>query len=332
MIFPRLFKVLLYLIVFEAILIGKARAEWRRPVNPQAQSAPMPAGKMIDIGERRLHLDCAGAGSPTVIVETGAGSFAVEWTLVQRVVAPRYRICTYDRAGYAWSDYGPVDDDVDQTVDDLHLLLRRGHIKTPAIFVCQSLGCIFIRAYQRRFPEQIAGLIFVDGTHDEGITLILHGERKAISLISRDELPGAYDEYKRSLPALTVDSGSVPPFDHLSENDRSIRLWAFTKMVRDMGWLPDSVATAESWRKEFTALRVQRLAEPHPLHNLPLIVLERSKDPDPVWHRQQEELASLSSVGRLIQVKGSGHMIHLENPNALAQAIFSVATQISSPR
>jgi len=297
-----------------------------------AQSPPVPTGQMIDIGERRLHLDCIGSGSPTVLVQPGAGSFAVEWTLVQRIVAPRYRICVYDRAGYAWSDHGPVDEDIAQTVDDLHLLIRRGQIETPAIFVCQSLGCVFARAYQRRFPEQVAGLVFVDATHDEGITLVLHGERRAISLISRVDLPGAYGEYKRSLPPLKPGGSSTPPFDRLPQKERGIRLWAFTKMVHEMGWLPDSLATAESWREEFTALRSQRLTQAHPLKDLPLVVLERSERPDPVWHKQQEELAALSSAGTLIQVKDSGHMIHLEKPDAVAQAIFHVAARIASRR
>ena len=86
---------------------------------------PVPPGQLIDLGGRRLHLNCAGAGSPTVIVENGGGSFSVEWALVQTAVATFARICAYDRAGYAWSDRGPVDDGIEQIIDDLNLLLRR---------------------------------------------------------------------------------------------------------------------------------------------------------------------------------------------------------------
>src|SRR4051794_21880018 len=71
---------------------------------------PAPLGEMVDLGGRRLHLNCTGSGTPAVMVENGGGSFSIEWALVQLDVAKQTRICTYDRAGYAWSDRGPVDD------------------------------------------------------------------------------------------------------------------------------------------------------------------------------------------------------------------------------
>src|SRR6476646_2693098 len=86
---------------------------------------PATPGQLCDRGGRRLHVNCAGTGSPTVIVENGGGSFSVEWALVQSEVAKHTRICTYDRAGYAWSDRGPTDDGIEQIMDDLNLLLRR---------------------------------------------------------------------------------------------------------------------------------------------------------------------------------------------------------------
>jgi pimeloyl-ACP methyl ester carboxylesterase len=293
-----------------------------------AQSpAPSPPGKLIDIGGRHLHLNCVGTGAPTVMVENGGGSFSIEWTSVQQLVAKENRICTYDRAGYAWSDHGPLDESIEQVMDDLHLLIRKASIQTPVVMVCQSLGCIFTRAYQRRYPDQIVGLIFLDGSHDESITLVLDGKRVPIGLISREQLPKAYEEYRHSLPALKPGAASDPPFNRLSPDLQNARHWAFEKMVQEIGWLPNSIATAESWRDEFSALRQQRVSQPHPLGNLPLIVLERTKDTNPTWHAQQQQLAALSTKGKLIEAEESGHMIHLERPDLVAKAIQNVSAQ-----
>src|ERR1700691_5597255 len=68
---------------------------------------PEPLGKLVDLGGHRLHVNCTGNGSPTVVVENGLGDFSFDWILVQSRVARFTRICTYDRAGYAWSDPGP---------------------------------------------------------------------------------------------------------------------------------------------------------------------------------------------------------------------------------
>src|SRR5437870_10242016 len=69
---------------------------------------PPPPGKLVDIGGYRLHVDCTGRGGPTVVLEAGAGDFSFDWSLVQPEVARFTRVCSYDRAGSAWSDPGPV--------------------------------------------------------------------------------------------------------------------------------------------------------------------------------------------------------------------------------
>src|SRR5690349_21478847 len=67
-----------------------------------------PPGRLIDIGGYRLHLYCAGKGSPPVILEAGAGDFSFDWSRVQPEVARFTRVCSYDRAGSAWSEPGPA--------------------------------------------------------------------------------------------------------------------------------------------------------------------------------------------------------------------------------
>jgi len=294
------------------------------------QSDPPPPGELIDIGARKLHVQCQGSGSPAVVVESGAGSFSVEWGLVRALVAKRNRICTYDRAGYAWSDRGPVDEDVAQVEDDLHQLISRLRLPTPFVLACQSLGCFFGRAFQRRFPEQVAGMVFVDGSSVQSVTLVLKGVRRTIGSLTREELPAAYEEYHRSLPKLSAGSPSDPPFDRLPRDLQNLRHWAFEKLIRDMGFLPDSLANAESWREEFAALSGASPSQLHALGDLPLIVLERAKDSDETWHSQQVQLAALSSRGRLEKAEDSGHMILLERPDLVAEAISEIVIQVKS--
>ena len=268
-----------------------------------------------------------GQASPTVIVVTGGGGFSMEWVLVQPLVAKSARICVYDRAGYAWSDRGPVDDGIEQTVDDLHLLARKAQLKKPFVLVGQSLGALYARAYQRRFPDEVAGMVFVDGTPDEDVRMVVDGKRVALSRLSREELPKAHEEYLKSVPELKPGAADAPPFDKLPAELQVARQWAFAKIVREMGWLPNTLAAAESWRKEFTALLRRRLSEPHPLGELPLRVVERGKDSSETWHDQQVQLAALSLKGKLMRAEGSGHMVHLEQPEFVAQAIGEVVME-----
>src|SRR4029077_8489350 len=50
-------------------------------------SGPKPPGKLVDLGGHRLHVNCSGRGSPTVIVENGLGDFSFDWILVQSRVS-----------------------------------------------------------------------------------------------------------------------------------------------------------------------------------------------------------------------------------------------------
>lgn len=255
---------------------------------------PAPPGRMVDLGGRRLHLNCTGSGSPTVLVENGGGSFAVEWALVQP-------------------------DGIEQIMDDLNLLLRTEKIDSPYILVGASLGCIYVRAYQRRYPEHVA-----DGTHDEGITLIVNGKPVPISLLSPDRLAGAYDEYMKLAPKPKPGPADGEPLNRLTSDQQQARHWALVKLINEVGLLPNTLPVAESWRQEFTALRRQRMSTPHPLGSLPLRVLERSQDTDEGWHAKQVQLAALSSTGKLIRAEKSGHMIHLYRPDLVIEAITSV--------
>ena len=85
----------------------------------QVDIGPAP-GRLIDIGGRKLHLNCTGRGSPTVILEAGASSFALDWSLVQPEIARVQRVCSYDRAGSGWSDPRADVETPARVVADLH--------------------------------------------------------------------------------------------------------------------------------------------------------------------------------------------------------------------
>src|SRR5882762_11922210 len=107
-----------------------------------------PPGKLIDIGGRKLHLFCEGKGSPTVILMAGGGAFSIDWALVQPKVAKDTRVCSYDRAGLAWSDPGPADETVEQNVSDLHAVLQASGEPGPYVLVGASIAGIYNQAYQ----------------------------------------------------------------------------------------------------------------------------------------------------------------------------------------
>ena len=122
-------------------------------------AASPPLGKLIDVGGYRVHLYCAGNGGPPVIIAGGGYSF--DWGLIQPEVAKFTEVCAYDHSGIGWSDSGPADS-CGLRVDEIHTALRNAGFKGPYVLIGYSLGALVVRLYAAQYPNEVAGVVFVD--------------------------------------------------------------------------------------------------------------------------------------------------------------------------
>ncbi len=287
-------------------------------------TTPPPLGRLVDIGGRRLHIHCTGSGSPTIITESGSSSFSIEWALVQDKVSAFTRICSYDRAGFAWSDRGPAENTVEETMDDLHRLLRAAGVAPPYVLVGHSIGGMYARAYQRRYPDEVAGLVLVDATPEEDAEYLYNGKSTQGILLTYDQLASVYAPYiKNPPPPLELPTAVDTPYNKLSPELQRAEVWA-ERLWRSRVDMPHSWITAESWRQEFVGLRQLRLATPHALGDLPLIVLRRGRRTNDVLNQREADLVALSSVGKLVLATESDHEIQLYQPELVVKAIRDV--------
>jgi pimeloyl-ACP methyl ester carboxylesterase len=126
-----------------------------------------PPGRLVDVGGYRLHINCVGEGSPTVILESGLATMSADWANVQPAVAKTTRVCVYDRAGTGWSDPGPTPRDPRQIARELHALLDNAGIPGPYVLAGQSFGGLCVRMYANQYPNEVAGIVLVDASHPD---------------------------------------------------------------------------------------------------------------------------------------------------------------------
>src|ERR671913_1066875 len=312
------------------------------PISGFAQSATPSASPsaasgdfagLVDIGGRNLYLECRGEGSPTVILESGAGGRADVWTrdlqqpegertMVLPGVAPFTRVCAYDRPGTmgevnpSLDPYGPLfypsrSDPVPQPrtaqdmVDDLHALVAAAAIPGPYVLVAHSAGGLVARLYASEYPDEVVGMVLLDSTHE--------------------------DVWLRFQEALTPEQWEV--FE------------AFTVTNQD---LLDAYPEAERWHTapladEATSAQVRQARKEAPLHPMPLVVLMHGipfGDPFPGWpavkmeaimHDLQEDLATLVPNAHFAIATESGHNIHQNQPDLVIEAIRDVVDAIHDP-
>ncbi len=298
----------------------------------EAQARPKPPGKLVDLGGHRLHLYCTGKGSPTVVIEMGFEEFSSDWGLVQDPVAKFTRVCSYDRAGYAWSDPGPLPRTFAQINLELRSALARGGEHGPYILVGHSYGGGVVRNFALSYPKQVAGMVFVDivsenqripmGPKKTGLIsdYAMHKPIPAPRLEMRAKDKSVGDPGQNEKPTIE------PPFDKLPEEAQKQRLWALAK--------PEMQAAANSEREWSSEYMANWRAKPQAgsLGSLPLLVLTRAEggfgddldlpaaELEQQRKQSQAELAKLSTRGSQ-RIVNSGHNMQIEAPDAVVQAI-----------
>jgi pimeloyl-ACP methyl ester carboxylesterase len=121
-------------------------------------------GQLIDVGGHKLHLYCAGSGSPTVVLEPGAGESSSSFDWIAPVVAKETRVCVYDRAGRGGSEPADSPQDAAQIAADLRTALRRADTPGPYVLAGHSFGGLYVLTYAARYPDDVAGMALIDST------------------------------------------------------------------------------------------------------------------------------------------------------------------------
>jgi pimeloyl-ACP methyl ester carboxylesterase len=130
---------------------------------PRAAPVIVGSGKLVGIGGgRSLYLDCAGSGSPTVIMEAGFGGNTGNWRDVQPQIGRTTRTCAYDRAGLGNSVALPGVHDAGDEINDLQRLLDAARIAPPYVLVGHSYGGLLVRLFAKAHPDETAGVVMVD--------------------------------------------------------------------------------------------------------------------------------------------------------------------------
>ena len=114
-------------------------------------------GRRIDVGGYRLYLYCQGQGNPTIVVSPGVGVWSLQWSKIQGALAQDTRVCTYDRAGYGWSDLGVSTPTAKQAADELHVLLQKSRGARTLRTCWRILRWIRHPPFRRKIPRRPSG-------------------------------------------------------------------------------------------------------------------------------------------------------------------------------
>jgi pimeloyl-ACP methyl ester carboxylesterase len=311
------------------ILLALAGATYQAiEMRAEARRSPE-AGRLVDIGGYRLKINCTGKGSPTVILEAGLGDVSIEWNRVQPEISQFSRVCSYDRAGYGGSDAGPMPRTSAQIAKELHTLLQDAGEAPPSLLVGHSFGGYNVRVFNGNYPDQVAGVVLVDATHEDQYEL----------------LPTAWKRiYAAELKRYKRQAMWAPVFIDLGV----ARLMLRTRGLDDNSYLilQSKYLQARASELETIQTSAHQARAAGSISDKPLVVLTAGKNSDEtlrngltkqdfddfhrIWMDElQMRLARLSTRGKHIVVPDSGHDIPSERPDAVVNAVRDICTATS---
>jgi pimeloyl-ACP methyl ester carboxylesterase len=290
-------------------------AEWR-----DARRFP-PLGRRITVGARTLDIYCEGAGSPTVVYESGKQIPGFFWQAVLHRTASFARSCWYDRAGMGWSDPAPAPRTAKDIATDLHSLLRAAGEQPPYVLVAHSLGGFYARVFNGLYGKEVAGLVLVDPASEDIATRMASTPHRKPPLS-----PAAMARIATALGFFGVPRlfGAQLPPRPASWSDAD---WRELNALEQQ---PKSIA-ANSGEGPYQALGDEARAAGD-FGSTPVLVLSAGRDALPsdalkeklVIHR---ELAAKSQRGRTVAIESSGHFIPLEVPDTVVWAVRTVRSE-----
>jgi pimeloyl-ACP methyl ester carboxylesterase len=297
-----------------------------------------PIGRSVDVGGRRLNINCSGRGTPAVVFESASG-IGLEWQQIQSQVSKFTEACWYDRAGMGWSDTGPFPRTSVAIADDLHKLLRNAGVPAPYVLVGFSFGGLPTRVYSQRYAKEVSGLVLVDSAQEDE-------PRRAPRFYLGHSAP-RWLWHPIDLGLRIASFTGLIRFTQASAmQSRNPPQMTADQIIGALRQQPKSFATGASTGIT-EPLSYLEAASVHDLGNLELIVLTAGRSQDfrnadlnrqaadyqQIWiHELQPKLVRLSTQGRQVVVENCDHNIPSQAPNVVIDAIREVVTASGSSK
>jgi pimeloyl-ACP methyl ester carboxylesterase len=226
-----------------------------------------------------------GKGNPIVVFEAGLGGIKKDWQKVQSEVSKFTRTVAYDRAGLDESEDFTSPRTARDRAIDLHTALQNAKLPPPYILVGQSAGGPYIRVFAHLFPEEVAGMVFVDASHEDFFDYL------------KANLPIDWKKYQAVIIRGLLDQELLPA-------------------IRDeiQSFEGDLLLAREAWPLPNVPV-ISITAMHHP---------EVSKEALQIWLFTQQAWAARFPQGKHIQADNSGHDIQNEDPDLVIDAIRKV--------
>ncbi|MEO8026379.1 MAG: alpha/beta hydrolase family protein [Bryobacteraceae bacterium] len=253
------------------------------------------ADRRVDIGGRKLFLQCSDKvkTGPTVILIAGGGGTTEAWSRVQPAVSKFARVCSYDYAGLGHSDAIKGRQTALGFVTDLRALLQAADLPKPYVLAGHSFGGLYARMLSAQIPNDIAGMVLIDSSHEEQI-------------------------WRMAKASTTLQEREWGPN------------WNKPEIMKHLGFYPPGEQS--TWHLDVPLIVIEHGRNlPNPFAPRPGNVIDHKefRRIEDAWHELQVDLAGRSKFGELREAAHSDHPVPFQQPKIIVEAIRDVLARIA---
>jgi pimeloyl-ACP methyl ester carboxylesterase len=328
-------------VLWLALVSGlQARAGDASSVPQRIPDSYAQAGVLVTIAPgRKLNLRCEGSGTQTVLLEAGSHADTSTWFKLQPLLVQTAKVCSYDRAGYGFSDEGPLPRNLDADIADLHALIHRAGLKVPLVLVGHSLGSNIARRYAERYPSEVNGMVLIDPPAQDVATVAPDWaaqeeqmNEQRFAFIRQCEAGAEKQQLASPPPALQRCVGGGNPLASAKVN----------AAIAAYKYKPAFWRTLLSELEDNMAVYRQPVSPSETHGSTPMVVLTATdtyadapadlrKTLDAARDKTQAQILATTTHGERVVIDHASHDIQLDQPEAVVNAVAVILKQASAP-
>lgn len=286
---------------------------------------------------RRMNLHCTGKGAPTVVLEGGWTTTTMWWRAIQSRVAATTRVCSYDRAGYGFSDAAALPRSAAPIAKDLGLLLKAAGEHGPYILVAHSLGGLDARLFADDHRREMKGMLLIDPTVPGQVEKMgavstsykadMDGLTGAVARCSQGIIAGTIKpDTRESRPCVDPASKSLPEDINAAHRAQQLTAGYQRTAASELQSLDISSREVEAAQRSYGTMPLIVMTAGKSNFNPDLAQADQAKL-DATWFGLHEQVAKLSSNGQHRTVPEASHFIPKDDPDAVIAAIDELVRQ-----
>jgi pimeloyl-ACP methyl ester carboxylesterase len=304
----RIFKLMILVLIILAMGIL-----WQHTMSRYEKDKYNPPGQLIEVDNHKMHIYALGEGSPTVVFTSGSGtpSTYTDYYCIQKEVSKAARTISYDRPGFGWSEPTSMPRIIDKQVEELHQLLSKAGEKPPYLLVGHSLSSLEVIRYAQVFPDEVLGIILIDGGNPT-----FYADYSEFSALALNRI---FEGIRVTGVARTLGSVGIFP-DFVGENQRLKYLPHDQQQIDKVMYY--NKLGLDTNRKSLSNINenASEVIKGGKIGDIPLVILT-AENSTKEWKVSQAELMSWSNNSKQEVVAGSSHYIHLKYPNIIVNKI-----------